>query len=82
MSPNPLSFYGVHEVNENLLTLFQHQIYREFVKYGNGLNIGIYSLNENQMNMELAPIRIIISTPKPMAKLIRRQEIPFNQFSD
>lgn len=63
-------------------TVLAHQIYREFVKYSNGLDIGILMLDEDDMNKQDIPIHILISTPKPLASLIRDGEIPFNKFSD
>ena len=63
-------------------TVLAHQIYREFVKYSHGLNIGIYLLDEDDINKDDVPIHIVISTPKPLATLIRTDKIPFNKFSE
>ena len=63
-------------------TVLAHQIYREFVKYSNGLDIGILLLDEDDMNEPDIAIHIMISTPKPLATLIRDDQIPFNKLSD
>eukprot|EP01084_Bolivina_argentea_P107692 192538_1 len=61
-------------------TVLVHQIYREFVKYSKGLDIGIYLLDENNINNKNnIEIHIIISTPKPLAKLIRNNKICVNK---
>merc|ERR1712130_689109 len=56
-------------------TVLSHQIYREFIKYSQGLQVGIYSLDENCCNSDdngnSLPIHIIISTPAPLAKQIK-----------
>lgn len=59
-----------------------HQIFREFVKYSKGLQIGIHLLssdvNSNNTNNDMC--HIIVSTPKPLAKLITENTIPFHKF--
>ena len=43
---------------------------------------GICLLDEEEMNNDDIPIHIMISTPKPLARLIRTDQIPFNKFSE
>eukprot|EP01083_Nonionella_stella_P172277 590667_1 len=60
-------------------TVLAHQIYRECVKYADGLSVGVHLLDEDITSHTTMSAHIMISTPKPLASLIRNDQIPFAQ---
>ena len=57
-------------------TVLAHQIYREFVKFMQGLSVVVYLLDEHCANDAASDMHVVISTPQPLAQRLANGDIP------